>query len=297
MAKKDRKFCQDLRDWVKRWDDCWKYNRDQYYEIQGFVLGDQWRDDEAEVFKTYKKLPMTANHLAPLANHLLGEQRQNTPSLQATPDKHMSEETAEVAAAITTNICEDSHSRTHFQIAFQQASIGGFSALGVKPQYVDDDSFDQELTIYSLKDPCKAYFDLSALSVCKTDGMRAGMRTKMSREMFRALYGKELERKIGNTGSEDNSSLFSDDESITIFDDYQRKYKPETLYQLDTGECLSSKEYNDLKTVDMGGEDVKFYNGEPVVIVKEREVPIYEITYRKIAGDYILEEKEFPSKE
>ena len=33
------------------------------------------------------KIPLSFNKVAPLANHLIGEQRQNTPNLQVMPDK------------------------------------------------------------------------------------------------------------------------------------------------------------------------------------------------------------------
>jgi len=297
MAKKAPKRCQERRDRIKKWDDAWKYNRDQYYEMSAFVLGDQWRDDEAEVFKTYKKIPLTANHLAPLANHVIGEQRQNTPQLEVEPDDGVQEQTAEVREGLVHNISLDSKAKIVYQQGFQQAFIGGFGAYGIKTEYDNDFNFDQNIILYGIKDPCKCYWDISAESPCKTDGMFAGTRTKMSRKLFAALYGEELERKIGNTGSEDSSSLFSDDDSITMINDYERKYTSETIYRLSNDETITAKEMQELPEIEVDGVKMFDYNGEPVTVINKRDIPKFTVKHTLQAGDYEIETNDFPSKQ
>ena len=87
MPRLARQTCQNIREDIRKWDDYWRFNINQYHEITQFVMGDQWREDEARVFETYKKIPLTFNKLAPLLNHLIGEQRQNTPALQVNPSE------------------------------------------------------------------------------------------------------------------------------------------------------------------------------------------------------------------
>ena len=96
MARKDIDKCQDIRQKIEFWDNYWKDNKDTYNEFNQFVWGNQWLDDEARVFETYKKIPLTMNKIAPLLNHLVGEQRQNTPSIECIPDNSVPPETVEV---------------------------------------------------------------------------------------------------------------------------------------------------------------------------------------------------------
>jgi hypothetical protein len=77
MPRKDLKAAQKVRERIKKWDDNWKFNRTQYNEYQDFIMGDMWTDEESRLFERYNKLPLTFNKLSPLANYLIGEQRQN----------------------------------------------------------------------------------------------------------------------------------------------------------------------------------------------------------------------------
>ena len=87
MARKNPEMAQEIHNYIETFDNYWKDNKNTYNEFTQFVFGNQWLDDEARVFETYKKIPLTFNKLAPMANHLLGEQRQNTPTLVCEPDE------------------------------------------------------------------------------------------------------------------------------------------------------------------------------------------------------------------
>src|ERR1017187_5812723 len=115
MARKDAKKAGKIRELIKRWDDQWKYNKAIYHEMTQFILGEQWKEDEAKLFETYKKIPLTVNKIAPLANHLLGEQRQNTPNLQIMPSADVDAQTAEVREALIKEISLNSHARVIYQ--------------------------------------------------------------------------------------------------------------------------------------------------------------------------------------
>src|SRR6185369_368838 len=126
--RKDIELAKKVRQRIKKWDDNWRFNKDQYHEFVSFVMGSQWTEDESKLFIDYKKIPLSMNKLAPLINHLLGEQRQNTPNLQVVPDKSVSVETASVREALVKEISLNSNAKAVYQQAFQQAAIGGFGA-------------------------------------------------------------------------------------------------------------------------------------------------------------------------
>lgn len=299
MPRKDPQFAQKLRDRIKKWDDYWRFNRTQFHEWMDFVLGDMWKEDESKVFTRYNKIPLTMNKLAPLAAYLIGEQRQNTPSLQVTPDENVPLEYIEVREALIKNITFDGDSKLAYQVAFQCSTIGGFGAYAIGTEYENDNSFNQDIKFYPIKDPTRCYWDISAETPCKTDGMFSGVRTRVSRQKFRAMYGEKIERQIpSSTYTEDTSLMnFNDDDSITIIEDYERDYDTVMLYKLSNGMTVTQKELDMFDRLDVEDREIIMLNGEGLEVLDKREVFRYKVIHRKVAGDFLLEKNEFPSEQ
>src|SRR5882672_9863264 len=309
MLKDERKprmdlnFVQELREKMEKWCGNWKVNNDQYNEFMSFIMGSQWNDDEVKVFDSYKKIPMTFNKLSPLMNYLLGEQRQNTPQLQVTPEDDVPEPTAQVREALVKDISLDSKSKVVYQTAFQQAAIGGFGAYYLATEYENNFSLDLKIVIKGLKDPTVCFWDLSAESPCKTDGMHCGFKSRLSRQKFAALYGEDIERTIKNIAT-DSGSILADDDSIVIINLWKRIYSPENIYKLSNGEVVSEKELkklpkyeNEFELEEYAGREMYIHREMPVYVVSDRRVPRYKIKHYIVGGDYILEEADFPSEQ
>ena len=299
MAKprKDPSKAEYIRHEIKKWDDLWKVNRDQYHLFTTFVMGEQWTEDESRVFENYKKIPLTMNKLAPLINHLLGEQRQNTPNLQVMPEEGVDEQTAEVREALVKDLSLSGHAKVIYQIAFQQAAVGGFGAYIIGTKYENEYTFDQMPEFLSVKDPTRCFWEAGAMTPCKTDGMHAGNRTRVSRKKFAALYGKNLEKAIPTSNEENTFIAVADDDSITIIDWYERKYKKNKLYLLDNNKSVDADELKDLDRIMMDDKEVLMMDGMPVQVVDTRETHEYYVEYSKWAGDYELEKEKFPSEQ
>lgn len=296
MPRITRQTCQNIREDIRKFDDYWRFNIDQYHEVTQFVMGDQWREDEARVFETYKKIPLTFNKLAPLINHLCGEQRQNTPALQVQPSSLVPERTAEVRTALIKDISLNSDARIVYQNAFEQAAIGGYGAFYVINDYENTHDFNQGIKIKLIKDPTRCFWDISAEDVCKVDGMYSGFRTRVSRKKFRSMYGKDIELQIGSEGNDETTQGFWDDDQITVIDYFSRKYDKVKLVQLSNGITIEGKDIELLEKIEIEENELLLWEGEPVTIVQERTAYRYKVKHQKIAGDYILETTEFPSE-
>lgn len=300
MARRDVELTKKIRDRVKKWDDDWRFNKDQYHEFMSFVMGSQWTEDESRLFIDYHKVPLTFNKLGPMANHLLGEQRQNTPNLQVVPDESVSVETAQIREALIKDISLNSHAKWVYQSAFLQSIIGGYGAFKLDTEYEGDD-FNLVIVYRATKDPTTCYWDVSAASPCKTDGMFAGDRTRMSRNRFKQLYGEKIERQIGSDSNYDESSatgwIFSNDNEITIIDDYERKIEKEKIYHLSNGRIINKKEREELQKIEIDGKDYLMDGEDIVTIINDRIVYKSKIKHTKIAGEFVLEETDFPSEQ
>lgn len=308
MARRDAKFCKSVRDKAEQWQsEYFKDNIKNYHKWFNFVMGNQWEDNEELLLRRYNKTPLVINKLSPLAKHVLGEQRQNTPNLQAIPDENADVQTVNTRDALMKQIMFNSDAKTVYQTSFQQALIGGFGAYYVDTDYINDKEFDQEPRVVATRDATKCYWDVSATTPNKTDGMHAGIVYRMSREAFRQKYGKKLESAIGdNFGQIDSKFVWSNADEVAICRHWERKIVKDTLYELSNGEKITQKELDDSTQEvypDDGDKDmpdmadILVRNGEMVTIEKERTVYRDEITLYKCAGDYVIEETDYPADE
>lgn len=307
MAKKNAQFCSDVRNKVEKFRENFKHNIENYHVWFNFVMGNQWEDKEEDLLRQYNKHPLVMNKLSPLAKHVLGEQRQNTPNLQAIPDETADFQSVLIRDSLIKHIMFNSDAAVVYQTAFQQALVGGYGAYYVDHDYTNNNSFDQEPLPRSLRDATKCYWDLSSETSGKTDGMHSGFVMRMSREAFRNKYGKKIESSIGaNYGEIDDKFVWSNNEEIAIVRHWQRETKKDTLYELSNGERLTRKELDE-STKDFYPEGIDQDNEESIEIIErngdivfiERERTIYtdKVTVYKCAGDYILEETEYPADE
>lgn len=298
MPRKDPALAQEARTYYTEWRDHFKRNIDQYHLFFSFVMGDQWDDDETRLLKTYKKVPLTFNKLGTLINSLLGEQQQNTPQLEVVPDDNCDEQTAQVRTVLIKDISLNSSSNVVYQQAAKQAFIGGYGAFLVDTEYETERSFNQRLILKEIKDPTKAFWCLSAQTPCKTDGLKCGYEVRMSRDRFKSIWGKKVERDIKDVTSDDYVYNFADRDGISILYWYKRVYEPFTLYRLSSGDTLDSEEMKELEVLEGEGEEKVFlYRGEPVRVEEKRRANKYTIKHYVTAGDYVLDESDFPSEQ
>ena len=303
MPRKDPELCRKIRDRVDKWEKYWTINRSLYYEWIDFVMGDQWREDESKLFERYNKIPLMMNKLGVLMNHLLGDQIQNTPNLQIVPDEDVPVDAAQARSALIRNISLNSDAKTVYQTAYGQAIVGGYGAYGIKTDFVSNEgmsAFDQEIKFFGFEDPNRCYWDISAKHKCKVDGMYAGFKTRISRRAFRDKYGKDIESQIGTTAiTEDSTVAFADDDSITQVDDFEREGRSETIRKLsdENGTVVNEEEFKALERITIDKKRYILLNGMPVTVIDKRDVVNYTIKHRQIAGDFVLEEADFPSQQ
>ena len=300
MARSEPELTNKIRQRVTTFRNQFSLNIKEYHEWTEFIMGIQWTEDESKLFTRYNKVPLVFNKIGVLMNHLLAEQMQNTPNLQIHPDSNVPVETADVRAALVKNISLNSDAKTVYQTAFWQAVVGGYGAYRIGTEYENDKSFNQDIKLYDFTDPTKCYWDLTAKNKCKTDGMFSGFVERISRKRFASLYGKSLERSIGSSAlTDDNEYTFANDDSITVIYDYERNSDKETIYQLsdDNNSIIGKEEFKQLEKVEIDGNEFLLFNEMPVTVLNKRQVPKYRIKARKIAGNYILEEEDFPSEQ
>jgi hypothetical protein len=272
MAKKSESITRQIKIAVEKWRGYFKVNIDEYHKLHQFVLGKQWEEQEEDMLiKTLNKVPLQFNKLATLVNTLLGEQQQNTPQIEVVPLTNCDEQTSELRQMLVKDIMLSTDAKTVYQVAASQAFVGGFGAYIVDTDYVHNKSFEQDIVYRYMRDATRAYWDVSAQDINKTDGMYAGYISRMSRKKFKGIYGKHVEQDIykesGITQSKEEIALsvqpdatenpftWADDEAITLVDHYKRIYKSDMLYKLSNGKTVNQEELDIIieKSKEMAG--------------------------------------------
>ena len=381
--RKDEMTVKKCKDFIEKWKTYFKFNVDEYHNMHRFVMATQWNEEETDILKSFKKVPLQFNKLSTLINTLLGEQQQNTPQIEIVPLSNCTEEVAKLRQIVVKDIMMSTDAKTVYQQAASQAFIGGFGAFIIDTAYTHDKSFDQDIVYRSIKDATRCYWDIGAEHINKIDGQRCGYITRMTRAKFKQIYGEEIENSVSGesagravaTNDEIAAAVettiqgdlgfgWCDDNSITIIDDYERTYETDTLYKLTNGDSLNQQELDELiessrehienmrqqqamqaMMSQMGGGDygmnpqalmpqqmqnnmgmmqegpegmepqpmqpepemeleadeddrmALYVDGKLVRIEEEREYKKSVFIHKKMAGDYILEESEFPSED
>lgn len=360
---KNEEFTKKCKEFIEQWKTYFKYNIDQYHNMHLFVMNSQWNQEETDILKSFKKVPLQFNKLSTLINTLLGEQQQNTPQLEVVPLSNCTEEVASIRSIVVKDLMLSTDAKTVYQVAASQAFIGGFGSFIIGTDYTHDKSFDQDIVYRTVKDATRCYWDIGAEHINKIDGMRCGYISRMTRDKFRQIYGKDVEETVlaesmGKTMAS-NSEIaaatettvqtdlgfgWADDHSVTIIDDYERTFEKETLYKLSNGDSVNQEELDEIiesskehiakmqqmqqamqmqqsmqamgggdygmqpqempmpmPQMEMEGEEDEritlYIDGQPIRIEGEREHEKSVFIHRKMAGDYILEESEFPSED
>lgn len=263
MAKQNEKIARQARIACEKWRGYFKQNIDLYHIMHTFVLGQQWdQDEEDDMIKTFRKVPLTANKLGTMANSLLGEQQQNTPQLQVVPMTGCDEKVASLREIITKDIMFSTDATTCYQVAAGQAAIGSFGAFCVGTDYTHSKSFDLDIVYYHFKDATRCYWDVGAESINKTDGTLCGYVSRMTRVKFREMYGKDVEENILKNGGitqtteeialavqpneTDDPFTWADDESVSIIDHFVRKFEKDMLFKMSNGKVYNQEEMDEL---------------------------------------------------
>ena len=289
--RKDKDLISTVKENMGRWYSYFDRNNTVYKDTTEFVLGDMWREEEIYGLQETNKTPLTFNKLAPNVNHLLGEQRLNTPNLQVISlSEGVSVKAVDLRLNIVKSIGFHSNSRVAYQEAYRTALIGGYGAVVVDHKYDSHMSFNQHIFVDGLKDPTKTFFDVNAKTISKGDGTFCGRYVRISKKEFARKYPrlKVPQTQITIHNSPVNPVYWSNDDSVLIVDYQERSTKPVKIFQMQDGSVLTE-------------EDLKYgiENGviEPGTIHDQRMTDQSLIKRYKIAGEYVLEESVFPGRE
>lgn len=255
-------------------------DREQRLDDVKFVrLGEQWPENvRRDREMPGRERPMlTINRIFQFRNQIINEIRQNQPGIKVRPvDDKADVKTADVIQGIIRHIQDISHADVAYDTAAEWQVDTGLGYFRIITEYMDEDSFDQEIKIQRIADPFRVYFG-PYTEVDGSDAAWAFIAEEIPREDFEKQYPDVDFEQWGAGGRGDQSGWISD-KSVRVVEYFEIETRKQTLSLLSDGAVTREdvpKEYQPL-------------------VKRSRQVEVKICKWRKIGGDSILEESEIP---
>ena len=255
------------------WGDIYKKAR----EDAKFLSDDdyaQW--DEADYTSRVNsgRPALTIDQLGQFVHQVANDIRINTPTINVIPAGLESDQgTAEAYKGIIKGIEYASSADNAYDAAVFNAIKQSIGFIRVDHDYVDEESFDQELKIKRVVNPLSCWLDGASIEVDGSDAKHGTIIEKIRVSEFKRQYpGKD----VACFEVDGDTYNHQDDEFISIAEHFVIEEKEKTISIDDNGKVIDVEE----------GAPVK-----KVRKVKERKVMRY-----KLSGADVLEETSFPGK-
>jgi len=276
LADKNKNYVEYAKSLYQREKEAWSRIYEAVQQDARFLsdeTGAQWNGRDYQERERTGRPALTLDKLGQFTRQVVNQIRMNTPTINVIPAKDGDEETAEVFKGLIKNIEYKSGADDAYDTAALYSVRTGLGWLRVDHDYIDDESFEQELKICRVVNNTAIYLDSQSIEIDGSDAKHAFVIDKMTVKEFREKYP-------------DFSPCSFDDEkvkelkdadyiSIAEFFEIEEEYKEFGLYE--DGSRLEIKE------------------GMPEPKAK-RKVARKRVRRTKMSGSDILEETEFPGK-
>jgi hypothetical protein len=242
----------------------------------------QWDDEDRRAREEAGRPVLSEDHLGPFLNNVINEQRKNKPSVQVDPVGGGADvETAEVIQGVMRHDDSTSDADCARDTAFESMVRCGRGFYRICTDYVDEQSFDQEVKIRRIPNIHMVFTDPAAQEADYSDAKWGGFKAWMSQEDFKATWpDAELSKAGASTwasiGDEAEDWMNKDGGAIMVVEYYWKDVQPSKIYQLEDGSVV--------RTLPEGGK-----------AKAERDSTTTTLRWVKCTAVEILERGEFPA--
>lgn len=283
----ERKDDDLLREVRERWD----YAAREWSDIKAegatdirFVSGDQWDPKDKAARDDAKRPCLSLDELSQYVNQLINEVRQNKRAIKVTPmGDGANDASARLQESLIRQIEYRSNAQQAYTTMFENTAQRSYGFLRVKPRYVAEDSFDQELIIEPLVNPDLVTPDPDALRPDGSDMRYAFIRESYSKEEFKRRWPKARVTNFQDLGPEFNAWV--NETRIWVAEYWKVETRERTLLLLNTIEGPQKFWADELESKPSKGN-----------ILQSRTVDDQRVVQYLTNGVEILEETEWPGK-
>ncbi len=252
-----------------------------------FISGEQW-DSAIKAQRDLDRRPcLTINRMPQHVNQVVNDQRQNRPSMKASPvDDKADVETAKVIQGIIRHIEYDSNADVAYDTAFSAAVKTGFGYLRVITEFSDPLSFNQCLKIKRIRNAFSVYMDPNYQEPDGSDANWGFVFENMPFEDYKAQFPNSSLAGMSDWSSlGDTARGWVSDKTVRVAEYFYRENTEANIVLLSNGTTVLESDLND--------EQMAL---ERVTVVNTRKTVIPVIRWLKINGIEVLERTDWPGR-
>lgn len=243
----------------------------------------QWDTQTLNARKTHSRPILTINKLPLHIRQVTNDIRQNRPQVRYRPaDDKADPEVADILNGLVRHIEAHSQADMAYDVCTLNQVTHGEGFFRVLADYVSDQSFDQDIFIRRIDDTFRVHLDPDRLDPVGSDAKWGFVEDDLTEEEFKKQYPDA--DPIDWQFNADSEWFVTEGKRVRVVEYFEVQEKEKKLFLWANGS--TSFEGDPLPT--------GVYIGEKPL--KERKSYKCQTIWRKLNGQQILEEREFPSK-
>jgi hypothetical protein len=164
----DDEILEEIRTRYTYATEAWADIRKEAQTDMRYVAGDPWADKDRKAREAAGRPCLSLDELGQFVNQIINDVRQNKRGIKVAPEgEGANDQTAELRQNLIRQIEYRSNAQQAYTTMFENAVQRSYGYLRIKPRYVSDRSFNQELLIEAVQNPDLVTPDPDAL---KPDG-------------------------------------------------------------------------------------------------------------------------------
>ncbi len=185
MPVVNSEFLKKISDTV----DFYKETYDKYHKLMRFAYKSVLTQQDIKKLKAQNIDTFEMQSVRPFLDPQIKQLSDAAPNLSFTSEKN--EMLAQQMQDYFETIKERSKYDSQVYKTFKNTAVGGLSVLKLKTAYINDTSFDQEITIESVENPTCVFFDAGAREASKSDADFVFELKKYKKDAFIAEFGAD----------------------------------------------------------------------------------------------------------
>ncbi|WP_372857633.1 portal protein [Pseudoalteromonas sp.] len=247
--KQDYSNISDVLIMIQKTQDAEQEQREQVREAKRFITVRDGMWDDYAVQKMDGRFRGTFNMCTPIIDGIAGEIEQSDFTLRVAPSGGASsKDTAKTLDGLIRNIRNISNAEDVFNSAGRSTVTGGFDAWEVVQDWVDGDTFDQDLFIRRVPNAVDSvWFDLSSVMQDRSDANWGVKLVSLPIDEYNARWPDGSAMSVGDNSDIRNGEYCNRKETVTVGKLYYRKPRKIELVRMTDGSVY--KDDDDFKAV------------------------------------------------
>lgn len=237
LARED--VIDEARDFVRVVSDAEAENRNAGEQDLLFKAGDQWPATvrTAREAGDNPRPCLTINEIPSFINQIVNDYRQNRPDVQVHPvGSNAQPRVAEVIAGLGRHIMYASGGDMACDVALESAVDIGFGYYRLYTDYVEEDSFLQEIRFGTLANTFSVYFDPHSVALTGADAHQVVITEMVPRKEFERKYPDAEASSMSLIGSAELGPEWITEDAIQLAEYYRCEYVDDTLLMTADGQ-------------------------------------------------------------